>query len=848
MKKNYRLKINSAFRDKKRISAITLAILSFQGQNVMAKDVTGFNTDILSSEDKENIDFSRFDIAGYIPPGTYDMKVVVNSQDLGSKKIRYYADDSAKGNSVPCLNKEIVEEIAFKEKERGELHWSQNGECLNVSDISGVMVDGDLSTAKIDIQIPKVYLEYSDDSWDPPARWDDGIPGIMADYNIIGNTYKNTNSGTVNSLNSNGVIGTNAGPWRARADWQGQTRSGERDSSSNAEFSRYYAFRALPSIRSKLEVGESYFSSGVLDTFRFTGIKLNSEEGQLPPNLRGYSAAVTGIANTNAKVTVSQQGQIIYETNVPAGPFSINDLNSVYRGELDVTVEEQDGSVKHFTVNTASIPYLTRPGLVRYNLAAGRPSDLQHHLDDPKVVGGDFSWGISNGWSLFGGSLLSEKYQALAVGLGRDLEIFGALSVDVTTSRADLPEKGTLSGNSYRVNYSKSFDELNSQISFAGYRFSQKEFLSMNDYLSRLKSDSYEGKNKEYYTVIFNKNFTDSGLSTFVNYSYQSYWDRPVSERWSINLSKYFSLGRLKNISATLSAYRQTSYFGDDKGGYLSFSLPFGSNGTLGVNSFVTNRNYNHNVSYNARVNDRTNYQVSTGIAKNGYTASGYTSYRSDVAELNVSGSAEGSSYSSASLGVRGGITATRGGVALHPSYVLGGTRMMVDTEGVADVPINAGGRTIRTNRAGIAVISDVTNYYKNQVRIDVNKLPKNAESTDSIKQFTLTEGAIGYRKFAVISGQKALAVIRNQDGSYPPFGATVKNSRKQEVGIVSDSGNVYLSGLKPSQKLTVTWGKEGECEVSLPENIPETSSLLLPCIRPVNTQSINKIDIVRNK
>ncbi|XPE48168.1 hypothetical protein ACNKHL_14465 [Shigella flexneri] len=39
--------------------------------------------------------------------------------------------------------------------------------------------------------------------------------------------------------------------------------------------------------------------------------------------------------------------------------------------------------------------------------------------------------------------------------------------------------------------------------------------------------------------------------------------------------------------------------------------------------------------------------------------------------------------------------------------------------------------------------------------------MPENAEATQSVVQATLTEGAIGYRKFAVIHGQKAMAVLR---------------------------------------------------------------------------------------
>ncbi len=40
-------------------------------------------------------------------------------------------------------------------------------------------------------------------------------------------------------------------------------------------------------------------------------------------------------------------------------------------------VEEQDGSVNSFQVDTATVPYLTRPGYVRYNLAVGA---LQNRL------------------------------------------------------------------------------------------------------------------------------------------------------------------------------------------------------------------------------------------------------------------------------------------------------------------------------------------------------------------------------------------------------------------------------------------------------------------------------------
>lgn len=143
----------------------------------------------------------------------------------------------------------------------------------------------------------------------------------------------------------------------------------------------------------KLTLGEIYLDSGVFDAYRFTGLNLASDERMLPPNLQGYAPEVRGIAKSNAKITVSQEGRTLYETTVPAGPFAIQDLNSSVRGKLDVKVEEQDGTVSTFQVDTATIPYLTRPGYVRYNVALGKTSAYDHRTQGPLFSASDFSWG-----------------------------------------------------------------------------------------------------------------------------------------------------------------------------------------------------------------------------------------------------------------------------------------------------------------------------------------------------------------------------------------------------------------------------------------------------------------------
>jgi outer membrane usher protein FimD/PapC len=79
------------------------------------------------------------------------------------------------------------------------------------------------------------------------------------------------------------------------------------------------------------------------------------------------------------------------------------------------------------------------------------------------------------------------------------------------------------------------------------------------------------------------------------------------------------------------------------------------------------------------------------------------------------------------------------------------------------------------------------------------------------------------------------MAIIRLADGSYPPFGATVQNRKKQEVGIVSESGNAYLTGITANESMTVSWSEKVQCTIELPKtlNLQDlTTTLFLPCRR----------------
>lgn len=825
---------------------IAFALVSLYSNTLEAVE---FNTDILDLNDKDNIDFSRFSQANYILPGTYRMDVRLNSQALNEFDVVYLPLPDNAETSVPCITENMVRELGLKPDALAKItYWQSNTQlqCADMSMLSGTSARGDLGTRSLQLNIPQAYLEYSDPNWTPPSRWDNGEPGVLFDYNLNSNYTKPHDGEQSQNASVNGTVGANAGPWRLRGDYQGSynhSSSAGQATTRNLDWSRVYLFRALPKMGAVLTMGESYLASSLFDSWRFSGVSLNSDERMLPPSLRGYAPEVTGIAKTNAKVTVSQQGRVLYETTVPSGPFRIQDLSSAVNGKLDVKVEEQDGSVQTFQVDTATIPYLTRPGQVQYKLASGRPSTYDHHIDGPLFTSGEFSWGVTNGWSLYGGSIIAGDYNSAAIGVGRDLYALGALSADVTQSFAQLPNQVKKQGKSWRLSYSERFDSTNSEITFAGYRFSERNFMSMGEYLDAKYRDGSTGNNKELYTITASKGFNDLRLSLYGSYSHQTYWNQSADDRYSLSASTYFDLGPLKSTSLMLSAMRSQYEGKNDDVVYLSMSIPWGT-ASVSYTGQYNDKTYTQSASYYDRIDNNNNYRLSAGNSMGGVNGtstqgSGYFTHHGDAAEITANASYSQNNYTSLGLSLQGGVTATAKGAALHAGGGNGSTRLMVDTGKVSGVPVNNG--RVHTNMFGLGVIADVGSFYRNTTSLDLTTMPDDIEANQSVVEASLTDGAIGYRTFSVVQGAKAMAVLAMKDGRHPPFGASVFSHEGREIAVVADDGQAWLTGLQAGETLDVKWDGKTQCQVTLPKKLDTMSSLLLPC------QAVGKNEITKN-
>ncbi|MFQ2311821.1 fimbria/pilus outer membrane usher protein [Aeromonas dhakensis] len=808
------------------VAFLSLSLVVKAANNVDSSNVT-FNTDLLDAKNKQLVEVGAFNAPGFMSPGVYSMKVVVNGAHTGEHTVVFYEGEE-KDISRLCLTTELAEEFNLTAPSMARVlgstaHTLENGEiCYDPDALDGVTIKAELNKDTLSIVIPQAYRNYVDKNWDPPSRWDEGVSGALLDYNISLQERREHDEHTSN-VSGYGVAGINTGAWRWRADWQGSYQRGAGASAQHElGIQRLYAHRAVPILGAKLQLGEQSFASDLFDGFSFIGGALLSDDKMLPPNLRGYAPEVVGIAQSNAKVVISQSGRVVYEAQVPAGPFRIQDLGSAIVGVLDVVVEEQDGSVQRFQVNTANIPYLSRPGSVRYKIGAGKVSTARRQMDGPGVVSGEFSWGVSNGWSLLGGGLVSADFHSLSLGVGRDLLQFGAFSFDASQSHAQL-DAGNKRGGSYRINYSKRFEQFDSEINFAGYRFSDRDFMSINDFLSAQQlGQPYSGGAKQAYTISASKQMRPLALSARVDFNHLSYWSQEGRDRLSFSLSHTFELFGQRNMSVSLSAYRSEQGSLSDEGMYLSLSVPLGGDKRMSYSVSSSDGQIRHGIGVSDRLNERASYSLNAyrGPANEGI--SGFYNYAGETATIAANVSHQSGSATSVGATIRSGVTLTDAGVAMHRIGGMGATRIMVDTDGASNVPVQSVGPATLTNGQGVAVVTGTSSYQRVRTSIDVNRLGEEIEPIGSpILMGTLTEGAIGYRRFDMLVGSKRMVVLQHQDGSGLPFAAEVFNEKNVPLGMVGDEGMAYLAGLQENSKLIVSLGNNRQCQATVPSPLP---------------------------
>lgn len=777
-----------------------------------------FNSYFVKSTGK--VDLSSFERSDFIPDGRYKLDLYLNGEYLDTN------DFSVEMGNV-CFDNDIIDTLPLNEV--GVIHYNSTlskeiSECFILSFIEFTTVNFDLAKARLDVSIPQSYLaEDYKNGFVHPKLWDHGVSGAFLDYNI--NTFsvkQSTDLDWNNSFSLYGLAGVNIGPVRFRSQYQLSNKS-------SGEFSSYYGYIPIIPIKSKLTFGNTQFSSSVYDSFRMLGVSLQSDDKMLPSYLRGYSPEVSGSVESNAVITISQQGRILKVVNVSAGPYLIDDLPQSTQGDIDVEVKQANGKVEYYQLNGADVQYLTREGDFKYIWSLGAP-DQSAYQYTPAFLSAEGAYGVNNYYSLFVGSLISEKYQAYTLGSGVNLGSLGALSFDVSLANANLKDENA-SGLSYGFSYNNSLTDWGLGIRVAGYRFSQRKFYEFEEYLhtydegneSNLYSSNNNKKYEQYITLT--QRFFDANL--FLSYSTRNYWDeRRFSDRFDFTISKPLSINGFNvylnaNIYHSENSYAEYSYQNglntynpnnSESGWSVGMSIPFGNNETLSIQTKVINEKYAQNISYSGKDSENNaDYRVSFDQYE-GKSVGVSTNYNRDFSYVSTSvgGSYQTDDYIQLNANASGTVLVSREGLA-YSNLNAGDTRLLVDTQ-VSDVAIKGTGNQL-SNHYGLALVNGITPYQKSWNFIDYKALSDDIDVQDSIKPVVLTEGAIGLQAIRAKKGSNFLAKLVGDNEV--PFGSVVyESSTGDEVGIVGSSQKVYLSGISADSHLIVKWDGGNSCVI----------------------------------
>ena len=558
--------------------------LAFGGSSTSLYASVAFNTELIELDNPgmDKADLSAFE-SGSQAPGIYHVDIIVDDAFLETGDIQFTASKADNGDASlqPCLSLAQLKRWGVKTALFPALS-AGHGECVNLQAIPQASADFQFGAQRLVLSIPQAAIDLPARGYVPPEMWDEGITAAMLNYSLSGaNSRAKAGEGaSSNSQYANLRPGINIGPWRLRnyTTWS-------RDGAGKDRWDTVYSYlqRAVIPLKAQLTLGDSSAPADVFDSVPFRGVQLASDDDMLPDSLKGYAPVVRGIARTNAQVVIRQNGYQIYQSYVAPGAFEITDMYPTGgAGDLDVTIKEADGSEQHFTLPYASVPVLQREGRLKYALTGGQYRAYNSSVE--KTPFGQIAaiYGLQKGITIYGGMQGASKYQSFAVGAGKNMGDFGALSVDVTQAWSTPANTAKTQGQSWRARYSKNVINTGTNFSIAGYRYSTRGYYGLQDVLDSWgNSGALQDRRRNRLELTMSQTLGGDRGALTLSAAREDYWnaDRPMAS-WSVgynndwhNISYGVSWTYSKNGSPS-SGIGSTKTYANDQLLALTVSVP----------------------------------------------------------------------------------------------------------------------------------------------------------------------------------------------------------------------------------------------------------------------------------
>ncbi|HFL9396217.1 TPA: F4 (K88) fimbrial usher FaeD [Escherichia coli] len=736
---------------------------------------------------------------GNYAPGRYLVDLSLNGKESGKQILDVTPEDSKE----LCLSEAwLTKAGVYVSADYFREGYDATRQCYVLTKAPSVKVDFDVSTQSLALSIPQKGLVKMPENVD----WDYGTSAFRVNYNANANTGRNNTSAF-----GSADLKANIGHWVVSSSATASTGDGGENS---ATINMFTASRAIRLLSADLLVGKTSTGDSMLGSTGTYGVSLSRNNSMKPGNL-GYTPVFSGIANGPSRVTLTQNGRLLYSEMVPAGPFSITDVPLYTSGDVTMKVTGEDGREQTQVFPLAVMNGQLSPGEHEFNLAAGLPDDDSDM--DGAVFAASYGYGLEN-LTLRTGLVFNQDWKGASAGMVVGLGWLGAVSVDGAYASAKYRD-GSHSGNKVQLAWSKQLETTNTGLRLSWSRRS-KEYEDMSSFNpSEVYSQVNQGRRV--------KDEWSAGIS------------QPVGGLFSLSLSGW---QRSYYPASAISAHRQQKDSGKERGvtGTLSTQIEgvgvnlswTGSRNAEGENNWsasasvsvpfmLLDRRYSSSTSVSTSkdggtgfstglsgsLNDRFSYGLGGGRDSDG-GASSYlnASYSGDRAYLSGALNQSSSGGTSGSVSASGSVLAVPAAKDIMFSRTTGDTVAVVNVKDTPGVKVTSGDG--QTNSDGNLVVP-LNSYDWNTVTIDAGTLPLSTELTNTSQKVVPTDKAVVWMPFDALKVKRYLLQVKQRNGEFVPGGTWARDSKNTPLGFVANNGVLMINAVDAPGDITL-----GQCRI----------------------------------
>ncbi|HAK5317171.1 TPA: F4 (K88) fimbrial usher FaeD [Salmonella enterica] len=736
---------------------------------------------------------------GNYAPGCYLVDLSLNGKDIGKRILDVTPQDS----EALCLTDAwLTGAGVYVSADYFREGYDATRQCYVLTKVPSVKVDFDVSTQSLALSIPQRGLVKMPEN----VEWDYGTDAFRVNYNANANTGRHNTSAF-----GSADLKANVGRWVVSSSATASTG----DSGDNeATINMFTATRAIRSLSADLAVGKTSTGDNLLGSTGTYGVSLSRNNSMKPGNL-GYTPVFSGIADGPSRVTLTQNGRMLYSEMVPAGPFSVTDVPLYTSGDVTMTVTGDDGREQKQVFPLSVMSGQLSPGEHEFSVAAGMPDD------DSDLEGGVFaaSYGYGlDGLTLRVGGVFNRDWQGASAGTVLGLGYLGAVSADGAYATAKYRD-GSRSGNKVQLAWNK-------QLALTGTGLRVSWSRQSAEYTDMSSFDPTELWGQENHGRRI-KNEWNAGIS------------QPVGGVFSLSVSGW---QRSYYPASTTGSYRYAGDNGRDAGitGSLSTQIKgvslnlgwSGSRNTQGENNWsasasvsvpftLFDRKYSSSTSVSTgkgggtgfsagvsgSLNDRFSYGFGGGRDSGG-GGTGYlnASYSGDRAYLS------GTMNHSSGSGTSGSVSASGSVLAVPAARDIMFSRNSSDTVAVVNVKDTPGVKVTsgdgQTNGDGNLVVS-LNSYDWNTVTIDAGTLPLNTELATTSMKVVPTDRAVVWMPFDALKVHRYLLQVKQRNGEFVPGGTWARDSKNTPLGFVANNGVLMINAVDRPGDITL-----GQCRI----------------------------------